>query len=245
MDIKSKLDEIFNEGFGSLREVSPSHKKNFAASGRTKAEDANRKQIERRLEKRKKKFSGENEKSIKQTGKPIHHPRTFLDKSPLKFTLKETFINDLIEYVHTNKKSYLRDAIQLMEEYPNLYKYVTETSRKGFTEKELNVYSAREHLNEEIGQKITRPDGLKIAHLSISHIENRHSDRTGYMILEAKISPDKILIYIPAFTKSMEELIYSGKIDEKETNILRETKKHNEIILLPSVNEGVIVKINN
>jgi hypothetical protein len=245
MDIKSKLDEIFNEAFGSLREVSPSHGKRFAASGRTHTEDAHRKRKERELEKRKKQLKGENEKSIKETGNPIHHPRSFLNDSPLKLTLKETFVNDLIEYVHTNKKSHLKDALSLMEEYPNLYKFVTETSRKCFNEKELSVYSTREHLNEEIGQKVTRPDGLRIGHLSIPHVETRHSNRAGYMILEAKISPDKILIYIPAFTKLMEELIYSGKIEEKTTNILRETKRHNEIILLPSVNEGVIVKINN
>ena len=244
MDIKTKLSEIFNEDFGNARDTSIGSRKGFKSGERSKVADAQRKKQERYAEQRKKKLHKENEDSYKENGVLQHHPREFLNNSPLKLTLKESFINNLIEYVNSNNKKHLKDAIKLMEEYPNLHKFVTETSKTPFNNNVLSVYSIREHLNEEVGSVIDRAEGIKIGHLSLHEAEQKHSDREGYMILEAQISPDKILIYIPAFTKLMEELIYSGKIEEPTSNTLRAAKSHNELIMNPNVNKGVVVKIN-
>lgn len=245
MDLKSKLNEIFNEArdFGSSRETSLGSRKGFNKHTESLEAGARRKRKERMLEKRKREMLKQNEKSIKETGNPIHHPREFLDEDPIKLTLLETFVHNLIKHTKDGKKEYLRDAIKLMEEYPKLYEYVTKTSRQNF-KNEMSVYSPRIYLDEEVGHVIKRPEGLRLCYLSIPDLEKQY-DEDEYMILEAKISPDKILIHIPAFTKLMEKLILSGKIEEnQDINVLRKAKYENRVICCPSVNEGVVIKIN-
>lgn len=247
MDIKTKINEIFNEGldFGGSSGASFASRKGFKKNGLSLEADKQRKRRERAKQDRLKRLKKENDDRVKNGEQPAHHPREFLDNTPLKFTLLETFVNFLIEYVKEQNAKALNEAIALMEEYPKLGEYVKQTSRKCFNQNEMCVYSIKEHFFEEMEEEIERLEGHRIYHLSIPQAESRHSDRTGYMILETKISPDKILIYIPAFTKDMEKLAFSGKIEEMTVNVLRETKRQNELILLPEVNKGKVIKINN
>ena len=249
MDIKNKINEIFNEaiGFQGSSSGSPSHRKNISVGGHKLSLEADkqRKRKERAKQDRLKRMKKDNDDRIKNGEQPIHHPREFLDGSPLRFTLLETFVNFLIEYVKEQNTKHLDEAISLMEEYPKLGDYVKQTSRKCFNQNEMCVYSTKEHFFEEMEEEVEHLDGHRIYHLSIPQVESRHADRSGYMILETKISPEKILLYLPAFTKDMEKLSLSGKIEEMTVNVIREAKRQNELILVPEVNKGKVIKVTN
>lgn len=243
MDVKNTIKNLFQEQYkGGSNRKDLSHAEN-RDSDLYRSHDAERKREERAAEKRLKLMKKENDESIDLIGKPKHHPRDFLNKSPLKLTLKETFLKHIVDYIETNKKSHIKEAVQLMEEYPKLKEFVTSESRKPFSSL-FNVYHIKEHLHENEGETIELSDSLRAWHISKSDIEHRHPEFDNHMILEAKISPDKILLYLPAFSKLVEELIFSGKIEECQTNVLRKIKQHNELILHPSVNQGVITEIH-
>lgn len=239
MDIKNKIKEIFNESLSTGRDIGSNK-----TAGVERLNDARRKRNERKAEQRLKKLHKDDTKSIKETGQPKYHPRTFLQKSPLKFSLKESFIFNLIEYLNTGKKKYISEAVSLMEEYPNLKKYVLEQSHSKFPKNPLMVYSIREHFMENVGDIIERDDeSVHIWHLSEHEALLKSDQFNNHMILQSQITPDKILIYIPAFTNLMEELIFSGKIEEPEKNIIRLAHQKNEVILPPSVNKSIVTKI--
>jgi len=243
MDITKKLAELFNEG------LSGKNSKSFGVTDENrellfKEKDAKRKREERAKAKRIEAMKKGNTNSVKNGGPIINHPRNFLVKSPLKLTLIETFIKELIEYLNTDKKRHIREAVSLMNEYPNLKKYVLEKSHNSFPKNPLHVYFITEHLDEEVDQIVEHSDCLKIGHLSEAECKLHEHKHDSHFISEVQISPDKILIYIPAFTKEMEELIYSGKIEESEINVLRKARQHNQLVLPPSINESRVIRIS-
>ena len=48
----------------------------------------------------------------------------------MRFSLKEAFLANLMEYIVTRKSKPILEAVKLMEEYPKLKKYVTKKSRE-------------------------------------------------------------------------------------------------------------------
>lgn len=255
MDIKNTIKEIFNESIGH-KGIASGHGKGFSKNITSsnhresfKRMDAKRKVEERAKAKRIKDMMHANKTAEKSGQPPQFDARYFLDDTPFKLTLLESFVHNLIEYLNTGEKIHITEAVKLMEEYPKLKQYVIKNSTEKFPSKNAtSVYLLGEHLEEEVGSVVKRPEGcIRICNLSLPEAElkaetSNHYDRC--MILEAKITPDKILIYIPAFTQLMEKLIFSGKIQAPTENILRLAKQHNEVVLPPTINEGLVVKIH-
>lgn len=206
--------------------------------------DAERKAKERAREKRLKQIQGK-QSSKKDENSVEIDPRVYMNDSELRFTLKEAFINHLIEYLETNKKHYILEAISLLKEYPNLKEWAKQESHKLLPKNPFSLYSLSEWLDEEVGSEHKRPQNKGyIWHLTESGLDHRKPDYQDAMVMECQISPDKALIYIPAFTKYMEELIFSGKIDEPLGNPLRKAKQLQEVVTDDSVNSGMIIKIH-
>lgn len=254
MTFKNIIKNIFNEEV--TNPASFASRKGFDHKGTgDKTSDAYKKQHrehmqevrekEREKEKLLKQMKKSDEKSQKETGNSIFHPRDYLLNSPLKYTLKETFLLHLIKYLDDNNLNEIKEAINLMSEYPTLKKFVLETSHSAFDkEKEFHVYKLEEHFFNDSNTEYELPENdfyiwTSSEQSALLKLEN-YDDA---MLLEIKISPDKILIYIPAFTKLIEELCFSGKIEAPKNNILRLAKKYNEIILPGTINKTHINKI--
>jgi hypothetical protein len=100
-------------------------------------------------------------------------------------------------------------------------------------------------MNETVGSKYDRPNtDVRIWNLTEASLENKKPNFSDSMVLECQVSPDKIVLYIPAFTKLMEELIFSGKIQEPNSNPLLKAKQSQECITESEINSGLITKIN-
>lgn len=240
----NKIKEIFSEsgykGTSSRKGFDMPNTSNQRYNTVAKRDDHAEEMREYRADLKKK----ENEKAIKATGKSIYHPRELLTKSPLRFTLKESFINELIEYLNTNNKKNIKEALNLLNEYPKLKEYVIKESQKHFTNN-VSIFKICEHFGENLNDiKNLSDNSTHIWSLTDHSAELKSDNYDDYMIIEAVISPDKVIIYIPAFLKDIEELIFSGKIDEPEKNIIRLAKQQNELLVEKSVNSGKIIKIN-
>lgn len=213
---------------------------------RFKANDAERKREEREEERKKKEKLRKIEKTEKETGETVH-PRHKLSSSPLRFTLKEAFLAKLVQYLETDKSVYLNEAITLINEYPKLKEWVQQESTKHLPTNPFSVYHMAEWFNEEVGSEHERPFGKNteyaLWHISESSLKHKRHKFTEAMVLECRISPDKVMIYIPAFTKLMEELIFSGKIDETVGNPILKAKQTQECVTEGSVKNGLITKI--
>jgi hypothetical protein len=165
--------------------------------------------------------------------------------SPLRFTLKEAFTSNLISYLDTGEKTHLKDALVLLKEYPKLKEWVKSESLKHLPKNPFSIYSMSEWINETVGSKYDRPKtDFKLWHLTESSLEHRKSNFSDALVLECQVSPDKILLYIPAFTKLMEELIFSGKINEPNGNPLLKAKQLQECVTESDINSGLITKIH-
>lgn len=205
--------------------------------------DAERKAKERAREKRIKNVQGK--KTTKKDEEVEIDPRLYMQNSELRFSLKEAFINHLIEYLESNNKKHILEAVSLLKEYPNLKEWVKQESHKSLPKNPFSLYALSEWLDEEVGAEHKRPQNKGyVWHLTESGLEYNKPNYQDAMVMECQISPDKALIYVPAFTKYMEELIFSGKIDEPVGNPLRKAKQLQEIITDDSVNSGMITKIH-
>lgn len=172
----------------------------------------------------------------------IDHPRNALS-GEMKYTIKEAFGAYIAEYLKTGRHDKLDEAVKLMEEYPKLAKYVHETSIKYLPE-QFSVFSHRSKLEEDkIGSLRERSGDTPHLWTCSRHQAAENANYNDNSILEAKVSRNKVLIYIQAFNPLLEQMIFKGKIEESaDINILREAKRRNEIVLLPTVNQGVIVE---
>lgn len=212
-----------------------------------KEKDAERKREEREEQRKKEKRLKEIQKTEKETGVSTH-PREKLSNSPLRFTLKQAFLANLIQYLETNKSAYLNEAITLVNEYPKLKEWVQTESVKHLPSKPFSIYQISEWLNEDVGTEYSRPINKAATHvtwhLSESSVKHKKHLFTDSMILECQISPDKVLIYIPAFAKMMEELIFSGKIEEPIGNPILKAKQYQECVTESSIKTGLVTKIH-
>ncbi len=64
-------------------------------------------------------------------------------------------------------------------------------------------------------------------------------------IMECKVKPDDVVIYLPAFADLIERVIMEGLVDEPmNVNVIRECKVGQEIVLPANkYNEGYIVEV--
>lgn len=241
MNLKDRLNHLFQESIGGMTGFDPQTE---TTPNLQRHKDVHRKRVDRQGDQREANMKrDEIEKKADKKGVEPPHPRLYL-KNELRLSLKEAFAVHLVEYLNTHKHKYIQEALKLMEEYPQLKQFVVETSKAALPNQSFSVYSAREHLDEEVGSPGYRSgDHPRVWCLTRHQMMECSDHMTHPMILEAKISPDKALIYIPAFTKLMENLVYSGKIDEPEENVIRKAKNRNEIILPSSIDTGMIVEI--
>lgn len=267
-----KLDQLLNEG-SSFVPTGPSkpepkkHETNTATdpSGKNRnapwkpneadkgstflKADARRKVIERERDKKNRLIKGVQKDISKKVEKGIEvDPIVETQKAMsghFRFSLKESFINSLMEFVSTGKKSHLNECLTLMEEYPKLKQYVTDRSKKSLPDRGFCVYSTRESsLNEKVGDPAYRSGAShKLWFLNkesaVNHANSKHD---AYVVFEAKVLPTHILIYVPEFTKDIEQLIYSGKVDEPAENVVRKAKSCMAAVLSKDVESGIIVE---
>lgn len=233
--IRNKFKEIFNESMGGITGFHPGVN---ATPKLQQLKDRKRKKIERQ--------GGQRQNKLKESKKTKDDvppdPRLNLS-GELRFNVLESFINNVIGYLDTNKSRYMMEAFSLLEEYPKLKEYVKEKSLEGLPKNSFSVFSARERFNEEKGQPGYRT-GDNPHNWSLTKHQARQNAALveKAIIIEAKISPDKVILYVPAFTKLMEKLILSGKIEEPKTNVIRKAKLQNEVILPQSINTGLIIE---
>jgi hypothetical protein len=240
MNLKEKLKQLLNESAGGITGFNHGVQDKPSLQ---RSDDARRKKKERQGKQRMNRLKLDEKKSKAKDEVVQPHPREFL-ANELRLTLSEAFGVYLAEYLSTGKSKYVMEAIKLMEEYPQLKKYVKETSQKHLPKQAFCVYSTRERFDEEIGSVAYRSGSRPHNWYMTAHqAKDNATHLDEHMVMEAKITPDKVLIYVPAFNTLLEKLIFDGKIEEPEVNILRIAKSKNELILPPSVDSGLIVEV--
>jgi hypothetical protein len=164
----------------------------------------------------------------------------------MRLNLKETFLKHLVEYVSTRKSKPMREALKLMDEYPKLKRYAMRKSHQALPTRGFAVYAVREStMTEEIGSPGYRSgDNAHNWCLNKQQAKRNTDVSDSYYILEAKILPKHVLLYLPAFASELEEFIYEGKIQEPEANIVRMAKQQNEAILPSNIDTGLIVEVH-
>jgi len=239
MGMRDKINKILNEaiggatGFSRTGEDTPLQHKN---------DDARRKRKERQGKQRLNKIKSLKDKS-KAKDDDIIDPRLNMH-GELRYTPKEAFLVHLVQYLHEGKSKHVMNALRLMEEYPNLAKYVRETSSTSLPRQAFSVYALREHFNEEVGSPAYRSgDNPHNWFLTVPCAKENCNHLDRHIIMEAKITPDKVLFYLPAFSKDIENLIFSGKIEEPEINVVRKAKNLQELILPGNIDTGMVIEI--
>jgi hypothetical protein len=213
--------------------------------GLHKNKDARRKRRERQGNQRLKDIKKAREKADKATakGEPLPDPRLSMT-GELRYTPKEAFLVHLAEYLNTGKSKHMMNALHLMEEYPALAKYVKESSQAALPQQAFSVYAVREHFSEEVGSPAYRSgENPHNWYLTVPCAKENCNHLDDHFIMEAKITPDKVLIYMPAFSKELEKLILSGKIQEPQNNVVRKSRSLNEIVLPQNIDSGLVIEI--
>lgn len=204
--------------------------------------DARRKRRERAREKA---ISGAVKESKVSADAQEIDPRANLE-GPMRLTLKEAFLSNLVEYVTTRKSRPILEAIALMEEYPKLKKFATKKSREALPNRGFSVYAVREStMNEEVGSPAYRV-GPNAHNWCLNKSQaRRNSDASdSYYVMEAKILPNHVLLYLPAFASEIENFIYEGKLmEEPQANVVRLVKQQNEAILPPDIDTGLVIEV--
>lgn len=232
--LKERLQEVFLEGFGGTTGFNPGVTE---TPGLTRLRDKIRKRKERQGDKRNKSKTGKDEEIIEED------PREFM-QGEYRLSLKETFLKHIVDYLNENKVKHLTEALDLMEDYPQLKRWVQQESINHLPKGHFPVYAIREQFDEEIGKVAKRSgDAPKIWHVEKHSANNLAENFEDHYIMETKVSPDKTLLYVPAFTKMMESLIMGGKVMEPQNNVLRRARARQEIILPGDVNEGMVIHV--
>lgn len=248
-NLENKIRELLFEG----TMVSPADPGSGAGGGKIgfKVNETDKKSAYRRKDARRKRRERSREKNGKQKDQEEIYVETPEEKrarlnGQMKLSLKETFINDLMEYASTRRSKPMKDALSLMEEYPKLKRYVIEQSKKILPTRSFNAYSVREStMNEEVGSPGYRSGSNPHNWcLCKEQAKKNYGAANSYYVMECKILPKHVMIYLPAFTKEIENLIYSGKIDEPEQNVIRMIKQQNEVILPGDIDTGLIVEVH-
>lgn len=164
----------------------------------------------------------------------------------MRLTPYEAVGSRLVAYLETGKSKHMQDIFELMEEYPKLRKYIKEKSKKALPKFDFKVYASRPLLDEEVGGKGYRHnEGMRNWTLSKSMTERVFKENENCYIMECKVSPEDVVIYLPAFSDLVERVIMEGLVDEPmNKNVIRECKVGQEIVLpAEKYNEGYIVEV--
>lgn len=238
MHLREKIKQILNESMGGITGFSPTVAQTPELH---KHKDARRKRRERQGEQRLNKIKEAKKKAEKDEVQ--FDPRMNM-QGELRFTLKEAFLVHLAEYLKTGKSRHVMNALRLMEEYPSLAKFVKETSQAALPKQAFSIYAAREHFSEEVGSLAYRSgDSAHNWYLTIPCVKDNCNHLEEHFVMEAKITPDKVLIYVPAFAKMLENLIFAGKIAEPEVNVVRKAKNLSEVVLPSNIDSGLVIEV--
>lgn len=236
-NLNNRLKRLFNESMHGISGFQPGIKD---VPGIERLRDKKRKRIERQGEQRKNRLK-EKESLAKKTDTPID-PRTYLEGS-MKYTLLEQFLAHLVEYLESGRSKPMLEVFSLMEEYPKLKEFVKNKSQEALPKNAFSVYAAREALHEDVGHPArrsgTNPHNW---YLTKQHARDAAVNVSEAIIMEAKVSPDHALLYIPAFSGLLEKFILGGKIDEPQTNVVRKAKGCQEIVLPHHINSGLVIE---
>jgi hypothetical protein len=236
--ISDRVRAILSEGFGGTTGFNPGDKD---TPGLVRLKDAKRKQRERQGEQRI--GAIQRARQGKMDEEEIIDPKSLLN-GPMRLSLKETFLKHIIDYLEENKKSHLFEALDLMEDYPQLKTWVHSQSLNALPHNHFPIYAVREALDEEVGSIAQRSgEEPKIWFNNKNSAVAMANTYHEHYIMEAKVSPDKTLIYIPAFSKMLEQMITEGKVPPPTTNILRKARSRSEILLPGNVNEGLVIHV--
>jgi hypothetical protein len=209
--------------------------------------DAERKREERKKLKDQTKKDTPKKDTPKDTQDPkdIQNEKRRKLKGELRLTPLETVISRLIAYLDTGKSKHMSEIFSILDDYPKLKKFVKDKSMKSLPKYEFKVFAARELLDEEIGSTGYRSEtGYHNWTLSKNMVEKLFKENNDYYIMECKVNPADVVIFIPAFTTMMEQLILEGLVDEPMHNIIRDAKITDEIVLpAEKYNCGYIIEV--
>lgn len=242
MSVRDKIKEILSENFKSPN-GSFGQKKN---KGKLylRREDAKRKRKQRAKEDNKPKTKKELEEEKLLTPEEKRKQQRRQLQGELKLSPLECVGSRLAAYLETRNSKHMFEIFELMEDYPKLGKFIREKSQAALPKYPFNVYSTREWLGESIGDRISRSNGRHNWYLS-KHKAKKLSECDKYKLLEcSQVSPEDVILYIPAFSKLLERCILEGLIDEPSTNVVREARTCEEIVLPEKYLEGVIIEID-
>lgn len=241
MAFKDVIKELFTEVYAhNYKSISGSYGNRENNPGGERLRDKFRK----RKDRAKMKSSTSTKSKTTVVDEEVLDPRMNLE-GDLRFTPKEMFGYNIIKYLDEGKSKYIVDAVDLLENYPKLKAYVQQLNTKLLPQQPFTVYYARPRLNENVGDVGKRSKGSPHNwYLSKAFLKDNINLSEDAYIMEIKINPSDVMLYYPAYTKLMENVIFSGKIPtETLSNVIRKAKKSQEVVLTDKFNEGLIVEI--
>jgi hypothetical protein len=243
MSVRDKIKEILSENYKSLNGTF-GQKQNKGKSY-LRREDAKRKKKQRAKadNKPKTKKELEEEQSLSPKEKAKLQRRQL--EGEMKLTPLECIGSRLAAYLETRNSKHMFEIFGLMEDYPELAKFVRDKSVAALPKYPFNVYSTREWLGESIGDRGHRSDGRHNWYLSKQKAKKLTECDKFKLIECGQVSPEDVILYIPAFSKLIERCILEGLIDEPSKNVVREAKTCEEIVLPEKYVEGVIIEIDD
>jgi hypothetical protein len=235
-------DKILEENYKS---PTPWGQRQNKSSFVLKDEDAKRKRIERsRARKLNELKGGVSDKDTKPKDGKNKDTVSGVQKTPLTY-----FIELLVKYIDTGSSKYMIDIFDLLSTYPKLKTFVKDHSIKYLPKKEFNVYSGREWIGQSIGDMGQRIKGnYHNWTLARPQVKKIWSNCEELYVMKTSCTPDKAILFIPAFTKYIEKSFQDGIIDLEEITskphiIALASKTRDEIILSDDYDSGIIVEI--
>ena len=154
-----------------------------------------------------------------------------------------------MNYLDSGRSSHMLKLFEFLEQYPKTRNFIKSVSVAALPNKEFDVFSGRELTTQEVGDMGYRIKGnYHNWTLSRPQVKKIWSDCEELYIMKCACSPDKTVLYIPAFTKYIEKYIKEGTINtESFVNephiIIMNAKQREEIILPDDYDSGIIVEI--
>lgn len=244
MSVRDKIKEILSENYKSFN-GSFGQRQNKGKSY-LRREDAKRKRKQRAKAdsiKPKTKKEIEEEKSLSPAEKRKQQRRQL--QGELKLSPLECVASRLAAYLETRNSKHMFEIFELMEDYPETAKVIRKKSQECLPKYPFNVYTTREWMGESIGDRGSRSEGHSHNWYLSKHKAKKLTECDKFKLIECgQVSPEDVILYIPAFSKLLERCILEGLIDEPSTNVVREAKTCEEIVLPEKYLEGVIIEID-
>jgi hypothetical protein len=240
--IRDKIRSILSENYKSL--IGEMGEKQNRGTLTKRREDAIRKRKEREKTRKPKKQTEKTSNPLIDAEELQRQRRREL-VGELKLTPKEALASRLIAYLESSHSKHMLEVFELLEDYPGVKKWARKMSQEALPKNPFNVYAARERIDENIGDSGCRREGnphnWTLSRHRTKEIWEGCSER---YIMECKVTPTDVILYLPAFTKLMERVIFEGLVDEPKVNVLRKAKRQEEIILPERYSSGIIVEVD-